>query len=115
MDEKIKSSKIILVAEGDDAGGAFVIAEQVKKRLPFYDTRVTILGHIQRGGNPTCSDRVLASRLGHAAVEALIHGKSNMMVGTVHDKIHFTPFEKAVKHHVSVDSELLNLADVLSY
>ena len=111
-----KTSSIVIVAEGDDIGGAIEISNKVKELLPDkYDFRVTILGHIQRGGNPTCSDRVLASRLGHAAVEALIHGKSNMMVGTVHDKIHFTPFEKAVKHHVSVDSELLNLADVLSY
>lgn len=111
-----KTSSIVIVAEGDDIGGAIEISNKVKELLPDkYDIRVTILGHIQRGGNPTCSDRVLASRLGYAAVEALTQGKSNVMAGIVHDKIHFTPFEKAVKHHVSIDSELLNLADILSY
>ena len=95
---KNKSSKIIIVAEGDEAGGAFTIAEQVKKRLPDYDTRVTILGHIQRGGNPSAMDRVNSSRMGFSAVEALLQGKTNVMIGIVDKNITYTPFENAVKH-----------------
>lgn len=111
---KNKNSKIIIVAEGDEAGGAYTIAEQVKKRLPEYDTRVTILGHIQRGGNPTCMDRVNASRLGYAAVNALLEGKRNVMVGVVDKKICFTPFAKAVKHIQNPDPELVKMVEILS-
>ena len=78
---KSKSSKIVIVAESAEAGGAFAIAEQVKKRLPDYDTRVTVLGHIQRGGNPSAMDRVNSSRMGFAAVEALMAGKTGEMIG----------------------------------
>lgn len=111
-----KTSSIVIVAEGDDFGGAIHIANHIKELLPNkYDIRVTILGHIQRGGNPTCADRVLASRLGNAAVEALLAGKNRVMVGLLHDKLHYTPFEKATKHHVEPDSELLRLAEILAY
>ncbi len=109
-----KSSKIIIVAEGDEAGGAFMIAEQVKKRLPDYDTRVTILGHIQRGGNPSAMDRVNSSRMGFAAVEALLAGKTNEMIGIVDKKITYTPFEKAVKHKQGLDPDLLRMLEILS-
>ncbi|OFY85302.1 MAG: 6-phosphofructokinase [Bacteroidetes bacterium RIFCSPLOWO2_12_FULL_35_15] len=111
---KSKSSKIIIVAEGDEAGGAFVIAEQVKKRLPDYDTRVTILGHIQRGGNPSAMDRVNSSRMGFAAIEALLAGKRNVMVGIIDKKIAYTPFQNAVKHHQRLNPDLVRMIDILS-
>ena len=111
---KNKSSKIIIVAEGDEAGGAFVIAEQIKKRLPDYDTRVTILGHIQRGGNPSAMDRVNSSRIGFAAVEALIQGKTNVMIGIVDKNIVYTPFENAVKHIQELNPDLMRMVSILS-
>jgi 6-phosphofructokinase 1 len=111
---KSKSSKIIIVSEHDDAGGALVIAEKVKKALPSYDTRVSILGHIQRGGNPSAFDRVNSSRMGFAAVEALLKRKRNVMVGIVNNKIVYTPFEKAVKHIQVPDKDLLRMMEILS-
>ena len=114
VSRKDKSSKIIIVAEGDDAGGAFEIAKIVKDKFPLIDTRVSVLGHIQRGGPPSCMDRVLASRLGVAAVESLLQGKSAEMVGIVNGKIHFTPFIHAIKHTTEINSELLKIVDVLS-
>ncbi len=111
---KNKSSKIILVAEGDDAGGAFKIAEQVKQRLPYYDTRVTVLGHIQRGGNPTAMERVNASRMGFAAVEALMKKEKNIMIGIVDKQITYTPFEHAVKHIQELNPDLMRMVNILS-
>lgn len=111
---KDKSSKILIVAEGDDAGGAFEVAEQVKARFPKYDTRVSILGHIQRGGSPTCMDRVLASRLGVAAVESLIAGRKGEMIGICNNKIHYTPFKNAIKHISEVNPSLLKIVEILS-
>src|ERR1019366_1000358 len=111
---KSKSSKIIIVAEGDEAGGAFTIAEQVKKRLSDYDTRVTILGHIQRGGNPSAMDRVNSSRIGFAAVEALMAGKQGEMVGIVDKKVVYPPFKNAVKHTQCLDKDLLRMLKILS-
>ena len=111
-----KTSSIVIVAEGEEEGGALKIAEKIKAILPkHFDIKVTILGHIQRGGNPTCLDRVLASRLGCAAVEALLKGKHTEMAGLIHDKVVFTPFAKAVKHHVEPDNELVHLADLLGH
>ena len=109
-----KRSSIIVVAEGDEKGGAFKIAEEVKKRNDIYDTKVTILGHIQRGGRPTCMDRVLASRLGLEAVKALIDGVSGVMVGQVHNNISYTPFEKATKHHITVNPLLFEMVNLLA-
>ena len=106
---KDKSSKIVMVAEGEDPGGAFEIGRQVKEIFPNYDTRVSILGHIQRGGKPSCMDRVLASRVGVAAVEALRDGHRNEMVGIVHNEIAFTPFEHACKHHVDINANFLKI------
>ena len=111
---KNKSSKIIIVAEGDEAGGAFKIAEQVKNRLPDYDTRITILGHIQRGGNPSAMDRVNSSRMGFAAVEALMQGKSNVMVGIIDKNIEYTPFENATKHLQELNPDLMRMVNILS-
>ena len=111
---KNKNSKIIIVAEGDEAGGAFVIAEQVKKRLPDYDTRVTVLGHIQRGGNPSAMDRVNSSRMGFAAIEALMKGEKGVMIGIVDKNIVYTPFENAVKHIQELNPDLMRMVNILS-
>lgn len=111
---KDKTSKIVIVAEGDEAGGAFQIAEQVKKELPDVDTRVTVLGHIQRGGNPSAMDRVNSSRMGFSAVEALLAGKSGVMIGIVNKEITYTPFAQAVKHIQCLDPDLLRMIKILS-
>ncbi|CAM4193753.1 6-phosphofructokinase [Pedobacter westerhofensis] len=113
---KDKASKIIIVAEGDDAGGAFNVGEVLKDKFPQYDIRVSVLGHIQRGGKPSCMDRVLASRFGVAAVEGLLNGESGKMVGQVNKEIIFTPFDHAIKH---IDAEevspvWLKLVEILS-
>lgn len=112
---KDKSSRIIIVAEGEeDSGGAFHVAEVIKERFPLFDTRVSILGHIQRGGKPTCMDRVLASRVGVAAVEELLKGRKAEMVGLVHGQISFTPFDHAIKHHIEINQNLLKIVEILS-
>lgn len=111
---KDKASKIIIVAEGDDAGGAFQIATIMKERFPHYDTRVSILGHMQRGGRPTCMDRVLSSRLGVAAVESLMEGRSGEMIGIIHGEIHYTSFANAIKHLEEVNPNFLKIVDILS-
>jgi 6-phosphofructokinase 1 len=112
--ERQKTSCIVVVAEGDEEGGAFQVAEKVKQRFNYYDTRVSVIGHIQRGGNPSCQDRVLASRLGFAAVEALMQGRRNEMVGVLHRDLSYTPFEKATKHHLEVSPYLMMLQEILS-
>jgi len=109
-----KSSKIVIVAEGDEHGGAYKVGEFIKKTCPEFDIRVTVLGHIQRGGNPTCMERVNASLIGYNAVLALKEGHKNEMIGIVNKKITFTPFEKAVKHIEKLDPGLLNMIEVLS-
>jgi 6-phosphofructokinase 1 len=111
---KDKASKIIIVAEGDDAGGAFHIATVMKEKFPHYDTRVSILGHMQRGGRPTCMDRVLSSRLGVAAVESLMEGRKGEMVGIIHGEIHYTSFANAIKHLEEVNPNFLKIVDILS-
>lgn len=108
-----QSSKIIIVAEGDEIGGG-EMTELIKKRFPHFDIRMSTLGHIQRGGRPTCMDRVLASRLGIAAVEALLNGRKNMMVGQVSNNIHYTPFHNAIKHIADADPSLLKMVEILS-
>ncbi|MBP9188671.1 MAG: 6-phosphofructokinase [Chitinophagales bacterium] len=109
-----KSSAIVVVAEGDEGGGAYEIARMVKEKFREYDTRVAVLGHIQRGGNPTVYDRILGSRLGAAAVQALIEGKYNKMVGVRNLEVAFTPFSKATKHHGTINQEMLHLLNVLA-
>lgn len=109
-----KRSNIIVVAEGDESGGAFKVEEEIKKNFPYFETKVTILGHVQRGGRPTCMERVRASRMGMEAVLALLAGKSNVMVGQIHDEIVFTPFQKAIKHHQEINSGLLEMVDMLA-
>ncbi|WP_069660539.1 6-phosphofructokinase [Arcticibacter eurypsychrophilus] len=110
---KDKASKIIIVAEGEEIGG-FEIAELIKEKFPNYDTRLSILGHIQRGGRPSCMDRVLASRLGVAAVEALLNGKKCMMVGLMNQNVVYTPFDNAIKHLAEADPNLLKIVRILS-
>lgn len=109
-----KSSSIVIVAEGGKTGGASVLADRVKEQYPAYETKVTILGHIQRGGSPSVTDRILASRTGVAAVEGLRESKSKAMVGIINGKIVYTPFEDAVSDKLLLDKELLRIADILS-
>ncbi len=109
-----KSSNLIIVAEGETEGGAFAIAEKLKHEFTGYDIRVSVLGHLQRGGSPTAIDRVNASRLGHAAVEALIDDQKSVMVGLSNDEIVLVPFRRAVKQNKEVDLSLLDLARILS-
>jgi 6-phosphofructokinase len=109
-----KSSNIIIVAEGDEEGGAFAIAEKMKDDFREYDVRVSVLGHLQRGGSPSASDRVNASRLGHAAVEALLDDQKSVMVGILNGEITLVPFRKAVKLHKDVNHDLVALAEILS-
>lgn len=109
-----KSSFIIVVAEGDDAGGAFEVAKKVQERFTQWDTRVTVLGHIQRGGTPTVVDRVIPSELGLAAVRALIAGKHSILFGKWKGEISETPFAKAIKSQNQINPSLLELVSVLS-
>jgi 6-phosphofructokinase 1 len=109
-----KNSGIIIVAEGDDAGGAYEIAAKVKEHDHTYSTRVTILGHIQRGGRPTAHDRVLGSLMGYEAVVGLIKGKDRHMIGRIKNEYVFTPIEKAIKEHHNINQHTLDIARVLS-
>lgn len=109
-----KRSNIIIVAEGDEEGGAFEMAKTVRERFPIFETKVTVLGHIQRGGRPTCMERVLASKLGLEAVKALLDGKKNVMLGQVNKEVVYTPFEKAIKHHQRVNPMLLEMVEMLA-
>ncbi|UYQ91322.1 6-phosphofructokinase [Chitinophaga horti] len=109
-----KLVNLIVVAEGDEFGGANGVVKHIKERLPQLDTRVCILGHIQRGGTPTCMDRIIASRLGYAAVEALLDGTHNVMVGVVNDKIAYTPLTQAVKAKQSIDEEWFKIIKILA-
>jgi len=111
---KDKKSKIIMLAENGEAGDAFEIGRQIKEKFPNYDTRISILGHIQRGGSPSCMDRVLASRVGVAAVEGLIAGRRNEMVGLIHNEIAFTQFEHAIKHNFDINPDFLKIVDILA-
>ncbi len=109
-----KSSIIVVVAEGDEEGGAVKISEKVDARYPQFAVRVCILGHIQRGGSPTCSDRVLASRLGVAAVNALLEGQSNIMVGEINHEIVYTSLLDARKRCLQISPSMMELMNVLS-
>ncbi|MBR0223260.1 MAG: 6-phosphofructokinase [Bacteroidales bacterium] len=113
---KSKNSSIVLVSESkkDGMGGAMHYAERVRKEYPQYDVRVTILGHLQRGGRPSAYDRILASRLGVAAVEALKEGQRNIMIGVKNDQIVYVPVSKAIKIDKPIDPELIKVLPVLS-
>lgn len=109
-----KTSNIVIVAEGDQEGGAYEIAEKTKKVFPEYDVKVTVLGHIQRGGAPSYFDRVIATRMGVKAVEVLLLGRSNIMVGIENNHIVTTSLKDAIKQHPSLNPELLNVAQIAS-
>ena len=111
---KSKSSSIVLVAESEITGGAMHYAERVKKEYPEYDVRVTILGHVQRGGSPSANDRILASRLGHASVEALLEGQRNVMCGMQNSEVVYVPFTQAIKNQKSIDKNLVKVLKILS-
>lgn len=113
--ESGKSSSIVVVAEGDKIGkNVFELKEYVEENMPEYDVRVSVLGHMQRGGSPSCFDRVLASRLGVKAVESILEGKTNYMVGLLNDKVCLTPLEQAIKGSSEIDKELLRVSDIMT-
>ena len=110
-----KSSSIVVVAEGEKSGkNVFEIAEYIEKNLPYYEVRVSVLGHMQRGGSPSCFDRVLASRMGVFAVESLLEGSSNVMVGLKDGNMILTPLEKAIKTKSKINKNLIRVSDILS-
>lgn len=110
-----KSSSIVVVSEGDKIGkNVFELANYVEQNMPQYEVRVSVLGHMQRGGSPSCFDRVLASRLGVKAVELLLDGQTNVMVGIINNKIETTDLENAIKEHHEINMELLRVSDIMS-
>ncbi len=110
-----KSSSIVIVAEGDKSGkNVFELKEYVEEHLPIYDVRVSVLGHMQRGGPPSCYDRVLASRMGVKAVETLLEGKKGLMVGVQDNKLILTPISKAIKGHTKMDKELIRVSEIMT-
>jgi len=110
-----KSSSLVVVAEGDKTGSnVFELADYVEANLPQYDVRVSVLGHMQRGGAPSCFDRVLASRMGVKAVELLIDGETNKMVGVQNNEMVAVDLEKAVKEHHKIGAEMLRISDIMS-
>ena len=111
---KSKSSSIVIVSESPKSGGAMHYAERVRKEYPQYDVRVTILGHLQRGGTPSAFDRILASRLGVAVIEALKEEQRNIMIGINNNEIVYVPFNKAIKRDKPIDKELINVLNELS-
>lgn len=111
---KSKNSSIVIVAESDVTGGANGLAERMRREHPEYDVRVTILGHIQRGGSPTAYDRILASRMGVAAIDALLDEQRNIMIGIVNNEIVHVPFTKAIKDDKPVNEQLLGVVQILS-
>ncbi|MFT4943892.1 MAG: 6-phosphofructokinase 1 [Flavobacteriales bacterium] len=110
-----KSSSIVVVAEGDQIGkNIFGLAEYIQENLEDYECKVTVLGHIQRGGAPSCHDRVLASRLGVGAIDALLRGERDVMIGVVHNKVVSVGFEKSLEGSSKTDTDLIRVADIIS-
>ncbi len=117
LTEKQKRKKLVnlvVVAEGHSSGGAAGVSKIIKEELPNLDVRVTILGHIQRGGSPTCIDRVIASRMGYHAVEALMEGRHNVMVGILNNAIHYTPLEVAIREKQNISEDWLKIVKILA-
>ena len=112
--KKEGSSIIVIVAEGEEMGGAVKVAKKVSKKFTALPARVTILGHVQRGGSPTAAERVNASWMGVEAVRALLAGKKGIMIGVVNNKVVHTPFEKAIKHHREISPTLLDMIEILA-
>jgi len=111
---KSKNSSIVIVAESEITGGAAGLAERMRREYPEYDVRVTILGHIQRGGSPSAYDRILASRMGVAAIDALLDEQRSIMIGIVNDEIVHVPFTKAIKDDKPLNEKLLGVLQILS-
>ncbi len=111
---KSKSSSMVLVAESEITGGAMNLAERVKKEYPQYDVRVSILGHLQRGGSPTAQDRILASRMGIAAIQAFLENQRNVMIGIRENESDYVPFKRAIKKDREISSELLEVLKISS-
>ncbi|MCX7861472.1 MAG: 6-phosphofructokinase [Bacteroidales bacterium] len=109
-----KSSNIILVAEGEKAGGAFEVVKKLQPYLTGYDVRVSILGHIQRGGSPTAYDRYIATKMGTEAVKALLQGNTGIMIGIQNDKTIYVPLEKAIKIHKTIDTSELEIINIMN-
>lgn len=109
-----KTNRIVIVAEGNKLGETMWISEQVHKKYPHLESKVTILGHLQRGGSPSCHDRVLASQLGVAAIEGLLNGQTDVMAGMVNNQITYTFFLKAINNKASLNTELLRISKILS-
>lgn len=114
LDESDKRSSLVIVAEGGKSGSAFEIAKHVKEKFSYYDTKVTILGHLQRGGSPTYFDRVLASKMGIAAVEGLLNGETDVMVGVQNNKVVYNDFKTTMNKTHDIEPELLRIAKILS-
>lgn len=117
LEEKEKRQKLvnlIVVAEGEEFGGAQEVANIIKEKLPSQEVRVCILGHIQRGGSPTCFDRLIASRMGYHAVESLIDGRFNVFVGIVNNKMHYIPLDEAIKKKQRISEEWMKIVKILS-
>jgi 6-phosphofructokinase 1 len=117
MNEKSKRQKLvnlIVVAEGDDFGGGNEVGKAIQANLPNADVRVCILGHIQRGGSPSCIDRLIASRMGYHAVEVLLEGKTNVMVGIVNNKMNYIPLKQALKSKNKFDPQWMKIVKILA-
>jgi 6-phosphofructokinase 1 len=112
-EKRKKLVNLIVVAEGDKLG-ANQLAEVLKERIPQLDTRICVLGHIQRGGSPTCLDRLIASRMGYHAVESLIHGRFNVMIGILNNKVNYLPLDRAVKEKQTFSSDWMKIVKILS-
>ena len=111
---KSKNSSIVLVAESEITGGAMGVAERVKREYPQFDVRVSILGHLQRGGAPSAQDRILATRMGVAAVETLMEDQRNVMIGIQNEELVLVPFVKAIKNDKPIDPNLLSVLKLVS-
>lgn len=109
-----KNSSIVVVAEGETLANTYELAEKTKQKFEKADIRVTILGHIQRGGSPSCADRVLASRLGYGAVLGIMEGKTNVMAGLQSNELVYTPIEEAIRKHNSINTDLLKISEILA-
>jgi len=109
-----KLFSLVVVAEGDETGGAMAIAEKVRKEFPHFETKVAIIGHLQRGGSPSAQDRILATRLGYGAVEGLLKGKTNVMVGSINNRLEYASFDDAITKKKPLNQDLLELAEILA-
>ena len=114
QNESKKSFSIVIVAEGNYEGGATAITNQLKQEIEGFESRVVILGHIQRGGSPTAFDRVLASKLGYGAVEALLKGEKNKMIGLINNKLTLTSFIDSISNKKDLNQDMLNMIDILN-